>query len=281
MPLKKRYNRRRVRPSKKIATRKAIRSVNNKVFKRRVLRAISSKVESKELFSQFTITPQCLQPTTTTVGNNYFACSPVAAGLPYTKLSVPTGANYQSRIGNRVSTKSLKLRYTLCNTGYNPTSNLIPFPTIVRLYFYKAKGSAIMSPPDLGDLCGVNANWFDHPAPSSGFAGNITDLNQRLNNDAYTYIAHRTHKIGFAENTQQPSVNHGNGANNDYKMSVVSSIDLTRAYSKTLKFDDLADCFTPVIWCVVQCVYGNGQIYTTTQLPISMSCQLQYTYTDM
>lgn len=278
---KRRAYRKRKSAKGKSTVRRAVKQAKNRAFKAKVLRAIRSKTEVKETFSSFTLTPACLQASTTSLGFNYFACSPTTAGLPYTKLAIPVGNTFQTRIGNRVSTKSLKLRYTLCNTGYNATSNIIPFPTIVRLYFYKAKGSATMSPPDLGDLCGVNANWFDAPAPNSGFAGNISDLNQRLNNDAYTYIAHRTHKIGYAENSQQPSTQHANGANNDYKMSVVSNIDLTRAYSKTLRYDDLADCFTPVIWCVVQAVYGNGQTYATTQYPISMTCQLEYRYTDM
>lgn len=278
---KRRAYRKRKSAGRKSVVRRAVKQAKNRAFKAKVLRAIKSKAEIKETFSSFTMVPTCLQSTTTALTANYFACSPTAVGLPYTRLSVPVGNTFQTRIGNRVSTKSLKLRYTLCNTGYNVSTNTIPFPTIVRLYFYKAKAGGAMAPPDLGDLCGVNANWFDAPAPNSGFAGNIADLNQRLNNDAYTYIAHRTHKIGYAENTQQPSSQHANGANNDYKMSVVSSIDLTRAYGKTLKFDDLGDCFTPVIWCVIQCVYGNGQTYALSQLPISMTCQLEYKYTDM
>lgn len=278
---KKRSYRKRGSATKRKQVSKAIKSANNRIFKQKVLRAISSKAEVKEAFSQFTILPNCLQSTTAGLSNNYFSCSPLAAGLPYTKLSVPIGTGVGGRIGNKVSTKKLRLRYTLCNTGYNVTTNVIPFPTIVRLYFYKAKGSGAMNPPDLGDLCGTNANFFDAPGANAGFVGNISDLNQRMNNDAYTYLAHRTHKVGFADNTQQPSTNHANGANNDYKMSIVSSIDLTRFYSKSLKFDDLADCFTTGIWCVIQCVYGNGSTYVNTQQPIQMTVQLQYSYTDM
>lgn len=278
---KKRSYRKRGSATKRKQVSKAIKSANNRIFKQKVLRAISSKAEVKEVFSQFTILPNCLQATTSGLSNNYFSCSPLTAGLPYTKLSVPIGTGVGGRIGNKVSTKKLRLRYTLCNTGYNITTNTIPFPTIVRLYFYKAKGGGAMNPPDLGDLCGTNTNFFDAPAPNAGFVGNITDLNQRMNNDAYTYLAHRTHKVGFADNTQQPSTNHANGANNDYKMSIVSSIDLTRFYSKSLKFDDLADCFTTGIWCVIQCVYGNGATYAVTQQPIQMTVQLEYAYTDM
>lgn len=270
----------RKRPARKSVTKKAVKQANTRVFNQKVLRAVALKAEIKEAFSSFSLTPACLQSTTASLGNNYFACSPTTAGLPYTKLSIPVGNNYQTRIGNRVSTKSLKLRYTLCNSGYNVTTNTLPFPTIVRMYFYKAKASTT-SPPDLGDLCGTNANWFDTPAPNSGFAGNLTDLNQRLNNDAYVYLTQRTHKVGFADNTQQPSVNHANGANNDYKMSIVGSIDLTKHYAKILKFDDLGDCYTPLIWCVVQCVYGNGATYALSQLPIQMTCQLDYKYNDM
>lgn len=269
------------RPAKKSVAKKAVKKASNRLFRQKVLKAISSKAEIKEAFSSFTITPACLQSTTATLANNYFACSPTTAGLPFTKLSVPVGNTFNTRIGNRVSTKSLKLRYTICNSGYNVTTNTLPFPTIVRLFFYKAKAGGATSPPDLGDLCGVNANFFDAPAPNSGFAGNLTDMNQRMNNDAYTYLGHRTHKVGFADNTQQPSVNHANGANNDYKMSIVSQIDLTRHYAKILKYDDLGDCYTPLIWCVVQAVYGNGATYATTQLPIQMTCQLDFKYTDM
>jgi len=269
------------RPAKKSMVKKAVRKVSNQVFRKKVLKVLSSKAETKEEFAIFNIQPTCMQSTTTTLSSNYFCCTPVEQGLAWTRLFVPQGVENGQRIGNRISTKRLLLRYTLHNSGYNATTNSIPFPQIVRLFFFKIKGNTT-APPALGDLVGINAQFFDsNIVNAGGFTGSIPDLNQVINGDAYTYITHRTHKIGYAENTQQPSTNYANGANNDFKLSVVSQIDLTKYCSKQIRYDDLGDCLTPPIWCVIQTLNANGTTSAITQLPIQMNCQLEYRYNDM
>jgi len=268
------------RPAKKSVVKKAVRKVSNQMFRKKVLKVLSSKAETKEEYSIFQILPTCLQTSTTTISSNYFCCSPVEQGLGWTRLFVPQGVENGQRIGNRITTKRLLLRYTLNNSGFNATTNTLPFPQIVRLFFFKIKGNTT-APPALGDLVGANAQFFDAGTLAGAFTGTLPDLNQVMNNDAYTYLTHRTHKLGYAENTQQPSVNHSNGANNDFKISVVSQIDLTKYCPKQIRYDDLGDCLTPPIWCVIQTLNANGTLLATSQLPIQMNCQLEYRYNDM
>lgn len=260
--------------------RKYTRRTKKSSFRKRVMTVIKSTAEPKEEYAIFQLLPTCLQSTTTTISSNYFCCSPVEQGLAWTRLFVPQGVENGQRVGNRIQTKRLILRYTLNNSGYNATTNNLPFPQIVRMFFFKIKGNQT-SPPALGDLVGVNAQFFDAGQLASAFTGNLQDLNQVMNGDAYTYLTHRTHKIGYAENTQQPSTNYANGANNDYKMSVVSQIDLTKYIAKQIRYDDLGDCLTPPIWCVVQTLNGNGTTPAITQLPIQLNCQLEYRYIDI
>jgi len=264
-------------PRKRTVVRKALRKAKSQSIAKVVKRVLNSKAETKIVTKEFSLNPFCLQSTITSLLDNYYPMTPTSGGF-YTIL---TGEDSSERNGNRVSTKRLTLKYILTPSAYSATSNPNLQPTHVRIFFfsYRQEITGILDP-------NVMNNFFEDGALSQGFSGNLFDLLHKVNKDRFTYLAHRTHKVGWAVNSNsgwtQPTVGSVQTPNNDFKVNVLGSIDLTKFCPKTVIFsDDTSDCISKTIHMVIQVLNANNTTYSTVIQPIKMDAKIQYEYLDM
>jgi len=248
----------------RVALRKTIRSV------------IRSQAEKKNFVYSTTMYPQVLQATTSSLVGNYLVCTPSSSLYGPTMARGVSDGNY---LGNKFSIVNYVHQFVLTPTAYNATSNTQATPCWVRVYYFKNKFAPC------SDLVANNFNsvgtFFNGGTTTLGFGGSLMDLTRRIDNQNFTYLTHRTYKVGQAT----PATTSGTTAyhpytNNDFKLSVIGKVNLSPYFKKPVTINDASVTMTPWVYMMVQCISANGNILATSQLPIQMQNEFLITYTD-
>lgn len=252
-------------------------------FVKKVVNRVLSRVEETKCQTwTWQLNPLILQNGTATMTNNYVVLNPSNASSGGYDITRGTGSGQM--IGDKIRLKSGTLRYTMSLNLFNATTNQVPQPYYVRIYLYKCKRTP-MNDPQTTNICGngINANFFDIGTSDIGFTGSLTDLNQRVNNDAYVYLAHRTFKIGYNTPAIQSVSNSTPNypfSTNDFKFSVFGSWNVTRYLPKLMNRDDGGIWQNPYVICLFQLVAASGYAIAATQQPINMQVDMDLRYTD-
>lgn len=252
----------------------------------KVVKNIMSKNEETKLQQwNWELTPLCLQSTTGTLANNYMILNPSSSvsGLGY---GIARGTGSGQMVGDKIRVKSAILNYIFTLVpGYNATTNPQPGkPMQVRLYFYKWKRQP-QNDPQLTNLCGtgINANFFELGTSDIGFVGNLGDMLQKINSNQYTYLGHKDFKLGNSIPANGP-VGIGSPqyifSNNDFKMSAIGKLNITKYFNKTLSRDDNGDWMDSYLIGLIQYVYADGTIATNASAPLRVETSIMLSYTD-
>lgn len=258
------------------------RSVTNvKAVKKVVRNMLSRDQETKIQTMDWVLNPLCLQNGTATLGGNYVVLNPSDA--TFGGYSINRGTGSGQMIGDKIRKKSAVLDFVITCLPFNASNNTQPRPSYIRAYIYKYK-KAPQNDPQVTNICGsgINANFFDMGTTDIGFTGTLEDLNQRMNTDAYTYLAHRTWKIGNAipqagTNNTQPIYTY---ANNDFKYSAFGKWNVTKYLPQIMNRDDDAKWMNDYVVLLFQVICADGTTYGTTQIPFRVNLGLVLKYTD-
>lgn len=270
------------RRGRKAQNRRKASKAGKRVYRKRnivrvIKRVMATQIEKKCQNSSGTISCGTLQSTSPNLIGNYLVISPSQSTSGYTITQGPLENN---RIGNAINIKSLKHNFTIYCQQYNATSNTTPRPVYVRLYYFKSKW-APNSDVATGNLCGVNANFFSGTSNDLGFTGALLDMTRKIQSENYTYLTHRTYKIGPAT----PAIGNTTTANhiysnNDFRLSVIGSVQLARHYKAKYIFNDSNQVMTPWCFCVVQVMDAEGSVLNTSQSLVQMQYNIICEYTD-
>lgn len=285
MPYVRKSRSKKSAPSKRKIYRKKVfkkRAPRATSFVKRVVKKVLSKtIETKVQVMDWVLNPLCLQNTTATLGGNYVVLNPSNATLGAYTINRGTGSGQM--IGDRIRLKSAVLDYVVTLHPFNATTNTQPRPAYLRAFIYKNK-KAPQNDPQVTNICGngVNANFFEIGTSDIGFVGTLTDLNQKINNDAYTYYAHRTWKLGNSvpqagTNNTTPIYTY---ANNDFKMSVVGKWNVTRHLPKIMRRDDNGVWQDDYIILLFQVMSADGVLLANSQQLINIQLSIDLKYTD-
>ena len=279
MPIYKLKGRRNIRRKvlrKKVYARKP-RPAYRKSIVRVVKRVMARQVEKKSTCYSSTLSLGTLQSTSTSLVGNMMVINPCQSTYSFT---LSKGTDDNSRVGNQINIKKLIHSFAIYPNAYNATTNTQPRPVIVRLYYFRSKWNPVADVA-LGNLCGVNANYFDNASSDTGFSGALLDMNRRIQSENYTYLCHRTYKVGNSQPVYGgASVEYYPGSNNDFKMSVIGKVDLAKHVKSKYTFNDANQVTTPWIFMVAQVVCADGSVLATTQSLVSMQSQIYVEYTD-
>lgn len=197
--------------------------------------------------------------------------------LPYGNLLQGTGQG--DRIGNVIRTKKCMFNFVLRPMPYNSTSNTLPIPQEVILFIGKVKNSKPFQPTNT-DYAKLFQNGDGVSAPQS----NLTDLCSEVNSDWFTVLKRMTFKVGYGAYTGLGNqTNPQFFANNDYKLNVVQSLDITALMPKVFRFNDNTQQPTnDGLWCWATSVNSDGSTaYTPAQtIPVNMDFFITYIYED-
>lgn len=284
---KRRYGRKSIRKvykrkvSKVKPNYRKVKSVGQ--VKKVVKNMLSRRIETQRDFNTWILTPLCLQNTTGNLANNVVVLNPSSASVNGWNIGLGTGSNQMK--GTKVRLSYAKLKYLMTLQPYNATINpLNGKPCLLRMYIFKNRR---IPQNDLAvtNICGngVNANFFESGNSDIGFIGNVEDYINKINEDRYQYLAHRTFKIG---NAIQPNTTIGVGSpiyaqsNNDFKMSIIGSMNVTPYLKRFATRDDDGQYMDDYVFCLFQYVYADGTTATNVSAPIKIRMELEYGYTD-
>lgn len=202
---KKRYNRKRM-PAK----RNYARAGKARAFKKSVTKiakkVVSRNIETKVLQVAGSINGRAIQATTTNA--EFYAstyCLTPQGGTIGTFTGgyaiLGNGIGEDQRVGNECRIKAMYFNYQVLAQPYNATSNTIPAPQIVTLFFVKPKtrNGTGLTPDQV--ISGSNAIFYENVANAdSGMTGTLLDDLRKVDRDNFQVVAIRQHKIGFDGN---------------------------------------------------------------------------------
>lgn len=275
--VKRRQVRRRAPMRGKVSRRPAKRVPRKRTIQRIVKRVMSSQIEKKATTSSGTISCGTLQPSSPNLVGNYLVISPSQSTSGY---AITTGTLENNRIGNAINIKKLVHNFSIYCQPYNASTNTTPRPVYVRMYYFKSKW-APNSDVATGNLCGANANFFTGQSTDLGFTGALLDLTRKIQSENYTYLTSRTYKLGPAlpavGNTT--TTNHIY-SNNDFKLSVIGSVNLAQHYKSKYIFNDANQVMTPWCFCIIQVLDASGSVLGTSQSLVQVQYTIDCEYTD-
>lgn len=262
------------------AVKKAVVKVKDAHIKKVVKRVLATNEEVKVAVGNFNLNMQSLQPTTSSVVGNYFVINPSNSTSGFT---IARGTANNQMIGNRIKLKSARLKFVLTPNPYDATTNVQAAPLNVRCFFYKSKISPFADPVT-SQLCGGSAVFFENGSTYIGFEGNLFDMNKKISSEGFTYLGHRTYKLGPAipQDATGATVPFYQLSNNDYKWNYIVDMDVTKWLPKTQDLNDSGTWDTPyivMIWQVVRARSSTTPV-STSQLLASVDGQVFYRYTD-
>lgn len=267
-----------IRRSQKPRTAPRRKYTSKKVIKRVVRSVVSRQAEKKSVVYSSTLSLGTLQPTTSSLIGNYIVITPSQSSFGYT---IAKGTDDNQRIGNQINIKTLRHTFVCIVNPYNATTNTQQRPCYIRFYYFKSKWSPVADVAT-GNVCGTNANFFDNSSSDTGFSGALMDLTRKIQSQNYTYLCHRTFKIG---NSQPPAAMatssiQANQTSNDFKMSMIGKVNLARFCKSKFTFNDANQVMNPWIHCLMQVMAADGSVISTTQSQVSIQSQIYCEYTD-
>lgn len=152
-------------------------------------------------------------------------------------LAISQGTAESQRIGNMISTQKAYIKLRMSPLPYNGTSNSIPIPQIICIVIWSIKESSqtLASAQSIAQNDILQNNNSD-----GGFSGSLTDWMRDFNTDLITVHKKMYVKCGasvYSSNTGNQA-NQFNYANNDFPLTVLKNIDITKYYPKRIRFND-------------------------------------------
>lgn len=231
-----------------------------------VKRTISNNLENKTAYDEGTSVISAYNISTSLYA---FPLHPYTA---FTEIAQGVGAG--TRVGNKIKLKKVLLKYILTPLPYNVTTNPIPAPNIIKLWFGYQKNKPLERTP-------ATPSFFQLGNIAAQPQGFLQDLIQATNKDLFKIYKTQTHKLGWsANNGTGGQSQYQNQQNNDFKMNVMKTINITRYMTKTVNFDDtnLNQTNGHGLYMYATCVRADGQTQAT--LPVNLQWWLDYQYED-
>lgn len=211
-----------------------------------------------------------------TVGSG-FADSNVIPLAPTTSNTIDQGVGQSDRIGNKIRIKKAVLKYILIPTPYDNAGalqNLLPRPYDVRMFVLHSK----QTPSEVI----VGTDFFNINNGSVNPGDDLQDMVLDVNKDIYVVSRDIRHKLGYSNyGGTATSLHNQSYTNNDYKLNVMKTIDITSAFPVNMIFDDADDIptsFNPSL--VVLVAPADGEASTPDAYPVKIYTEMILTFTD-
>lgn len=270
MAKRRTLRRKTTRRYKKATRRKSGRK--NGPMKRMIKKIIARDVENKTV--QQTVSTKTLSVPADAAGFDAF--NVISLGPDAVSLAITQGSGQGNRVGNTIKTKMLKIKGSVFPLPYNVGTNAIMRPMNVRMWvFYDRQNPTSFPAPAVG------ANFFQNGSSSVAPSGEQIDMWRPVNTDRYRVLEQRTFKLGYANYAGTvPGPDSQFFANNDYKLNVQWSFNLTKHYPKIVKFNDnLTVPTTRHLYLLTEVVPLSGSFVSTT-IPVGMQYIQDYTFED-
>lgn len=241
---------------------------------KKMIRREISKVAENKSKQQFVSNYQLYATSAASFPNNVIPLGPNS-----TTLAIVQGTGSGNRIGNKITTKRLMIKGTLTCQPQAATTNDNPRPLMVKMIAFYDREDPNGTPVP-------TSTFFQDGSSSTGFTGTLLDILKPYNTDRYRMLAQRTFKLGFSQyaGTATSVVNQGINqaySNNDFKLACNFSLNCTKMYPQTVKFNDnLSDPMTRGLYLMWYFVAADGSTLGSAYLPAQVTYMQDYVYED-
>jgi len=194
--------------------------------------------------------------------------------IPYSAIG--QSAADGDRIANVIKTRKCMMNLSITPADYNGTTNAVPKPQEVLLFFGKVKNAKPQQP-----IASDFAKLYQAGSTTSSPQSNLLDLLMPINKDWFTVYKVIKCKVGFAVNNNSGlNVAAAAYANNDYKLNYTRKINLTKYCPKTLIFNDGSNQPTnDGLWMWAMSVNADGSPINSP-IPIKCTYSTDFEYED-
>lgn len=166
-------------------------------------------------------------------------------------LNITQGTGQADRIGNQVRVVKATLKYVLSAAPIDATYNVTAVPQDVRFMITSNRQSRVLSP--------AVSTFFQNGDSSAAPTSNMQDMIQFVNKDMTTVHKDWRHKVGANNYTATSS------DNNDYRLNVMKTVDLTKYYPKVLTWNDTSTTISEQSkWLTILMAPANLSVIDTT-----------------
>jgi len=212
-------------------SRKAIRSSALSVKAKGLRKAIKKEVDrlAEHRTATFQTQTEIQNATWPSFANQAGGWYPLSPYNGY--LTIQQGSTQGSRTGNKIRIKRAKLNIILFPQPYDVSGNPSPRPQYVKMWFVRPKAQANTTTLTIN-------NFFQNGGSASAFSGLLNDLVSQVNSQQYTLLGSKVFKLGNSV-ISSPGVTASQlFSNNDFPLSVIRTIDITKYLYKEYLFND-------------------------------------------
>jgi len=191
-------------------------------------------------------------------------------------ISIPQNATISGRVGQNIDIKKGTLKMQFLVKPVDAVTNPLPSPQVVQVMFGYSKPQVNIGRQALPTSA---LDFYRYGGSSSSPTGSILDYCKTVNNSLYTICKKsRKMKLGnsayYQSQTQIQDYN-----NNNFSMYKSYTVDLTKHYIKTQKFNEFdlgSSCRG--LYAYIVCAAADGTF--STQLPLECAYELCVQYQD-
>lgn len=279
-----------VRAPKK-TVKKAIRTAKRASFARAVTSVINRKAESK-VVNYFVEDKPLYNVLSADWDTSVLNLLPQTSGASVTCYTIGQGELQGQRVGNQIQPVALKLSGVIrCNPGFDNTTNYNAAPLRVTMWLVKLRKHLTDSVSELETI--VQNTFFENGSTSIGMVGSNLDIIREVNTSQIDVLFKRTFKVGMGNYTSAFAINSANNINqqfnnNDFSMSQMFKINLSKYLPKKLVFNDGTDTPTSArkMWLMFTVARADSNIpltstgSTTGPIPAYIDINAQFEYKD-
>lgn len=271
--------------------KKAITAVKKRRFTKAVKRVINRAAETK-VVNYYGGGRNVLNTKSANWDGTVLNLLPQASGTTGVMYTIAQGDLQSDRNGNQVQPTSLHISGVVrANQLYNESTNYNPCPLRVCLWVVKLKSHLT---DDIANLENVLYNtFFENGSTSVGMDGTNMDLVRIPNKSQVTVMYKRVFKVGMGNYTSAFGTGSANNVsqqfnNNDFSMTHMFKINLTKYLPKRLVFNDGTNVPTNVrkVWLFFTAHRADNTIPVTNfgvetgPIPAYVDLQAQLSYKD-
>jgi len=201
---------------------------------------------------------------------------------PYASfLTINQGTGQADRIGDKITVSNVMLRMVFTPKPYNGSTNLTPKPQLIKLFLVNAKSiNTINTRPNQANM----NTFFQEGNSYASPAGDLFDMIEEVNRDAWSLYATKTIKLGYGSyNGTGFDSSHQYFENNDYKLNHIIKWDITKYIPQTMQWNDAsANPASRGLFLVILCANADGSAPASTSIvPVNMNYDITIKYKDL
>ena len=193
-------------------------------------------------------------------------------------MNITQGVGQGQRVGNTITTRKLLLKYIIYPLPYSASNNPWPQPCEVMVWIGFLKGNR-QTQPAASDFL----NYFQNGNASQNPASNLWDCLLPVNTDLFTICKSFRHKLGneFVRTSDDLTLtDQQQYSNNDFKLNVERTVDVTKYINKVLKYDDTSGTPDTGLYMWMTAVNASGTTNVSNLLSHGMRYVMRYDYED-